>query len=378
MAATTLAAASVGFVMPGTVASAAAATREPLTQAMATASRSAPAYGTAARPDRVAALREMTQRSARRYAAAGAEFQISSTYFDSAAVESVAETLRSLDHGPEMAELSVYVATPAEISEACGATVVACYVPSNEEMVVSGIDRPVAGVPRDFAIAHEYGHHIANTRQGEGPYTPLQAGTIRWATYERVCQLTREHRLFPGDQGAHYWQDPEEAFAQSYAHLSRPEDNVSWQYSALLRPSMIALSKIHADVARPWQGPVTEGWQGSVTAPPATRRASGPPARAGGLSVGRGHVAGPLPWVALRRVRTPLDGAVSVSLEAREGTALSVTLRDPEHGRVLARAFTGEEGTASLRYSNCGHSTLQLEVRSRGGAGSFRASISRP
>jgi hypothetical protein len=93
----------------------------------------------------------------------------------------------------------------------------------------------------------------------------------RWATYERVCQLTRRGRLFPGNQGAHYWQDPEEAFAQSYARLNRPDDRVSWQYTPLLRPTPAALAKIHADVAHPWSGPVEATWDGSVTAPPRIR-----------------------------------------------------------------------------------------------------------
>ena len=167
-----------------------------------------------------------------------------------------------------MSTLNVYVATPAEIREACGSTVVACYVPSEATMVVSGIDRPVAGVPRDFAIAHEYGHHIANSRQSSA-LPALEAGTIRWATYERVCQLTRAGKLFPGNQGAHYWEDPEEAFAQSYANLNRPTAGVSWQYTALLRPTAASLAKIHADVSRPWSGPVTSTWSSSVAPQPA-------------------------------------------------------------------------------------------------------------
>jgi len=234
----------------------------------------------------------------------------------------------------------------------------------------------VDGVPRDFAIAHEYGHHIANTRTGTA-LPAIEAGTPRWATYERVCQLSRRGRLFPGNQGAHYWQDPEEAFAQSYARLNRPEDLVSWQYTPLLEPTTVALEKIHADVARPLSGPVESSWEGAVAAPPA-EPAPRAGAGAGSIGVAAGHAVGGSPAVVSRLVRTPLDGAVTVSLRAPEGAGLAVSLREPEHGRVLARAATGPEGAARLSYSNCGRAALRLEVRSTSGEASFQATIARP
>jgi hypothetical protein len=317
----------------------------------------------------------MRQSSAARYAAAGSEFEISSTYYDAAAVESVAASLRGLDHGPEMAELSVYVASQEEIAQICGATVIACYAPAAREMIVSGEDRPLGGVPRDFAIAHEYGHHIANSSEGE-PYDPMVAGTIRWATYERVCQLTRRHQLHPGDQSAHYWENPEEAFAQSYAHLSRPEDAVSWQYTPLLEPTTASLTKIHADIARPWSGPVTEAWSDALA--PAPDRGPGAGAGPGRIRVAGGRAVGPRPWIARRQVRTPLDGNVTVTLTAPPEADYVAVLRDPETGRALARAATAGTGTAQLTYSNCGRASLELDVRGRDGSGPFQAAIVRP
>lgn len=324
-----------------------------------------------------AALRAMARSSARRFAGVGGEFHISSTYFGPEAVDSVAATLRSLDHGPEMGTLNVYVATPEEIRETCGATVVACYVPAESEMVVSGFDRPVAGIPREFAIAHEYGHHIANS-QGGGALPPLDAGTIRWTTYERVCQLTRAGRLFPGDQGAHYWQDPEEAFAQSYANLNRPTAGVSWPYTSLLRPTSASLAKIHADVSRPWSGPVTSSWSGSVEPRPAADSPVAHGARAGRLGIGAGQVAGDPAWRESHIVRTPLDGSVSVSVRSSSGVPLPVELVDPRGDRVLARGLAAAAGETALTYANCGHAELRLDVGGGATGGAFEAAITRP
>jgi hypothetical protein len=318
----------------------------------------------------------MVRDTTARYASAGYEFQISSDRFGPAAVESVAAVLRSLDHGPELAELSVFVATPEEIGEICGASVLACYFPSAEEIVVSGVDRPLDGVPRDFAIAHEYGHHVANSRAG-GALPAIEAGTARWATYERVCQLARRGRLFPGDQGGHYWQDPGEAFAQSYARLNRPDARVGWQYTPLLRPTAAALAKIHADVARPWSGPVETSWGATLSAPP--EESSFPAGvRSGAVGIDAARAVGDPPWRASHLIRTPLDGPVSVSLQAPAGADLSLSLRDPVTGRTLARAATGPDGSARLAYSNCGHAALRLEVSATGGPVAFRAAIVRP
>jgi hypothetical protein len=304
------------------------------------------------------------------------EVEISSTYYGPEQMAEVAAILRRLDHGPELSRLSVYLATAAEIEQVCGATVVACYVPGRMEMVVSGEDRAIAGVPRDFAIAHEYGHHIANTQQGE-LQAPLGAGTIRWATYERVCQFTRSHDLFPGDQGAHYWEDPEEAFAESYAHLNEPAASVSWQYTPLLQPTTASLTKIRADIARPWTGPSSSTWADAVTEPPASpaRRHLAGTAKAGLVSA---SAVGQPSWVSSRLVPTPLDGRISVHLQAPEGADYAVFLRDSEGGQVVSSGRTGEGGATDISYGNCGHDSFLLEVRSLHGAGTFEATVVKP
>jgi hypothetical protein len=278
----------------------------------------------------------------------GYTVQAASGAYGPADIQSVVDVLGSLDHGPELSRLSVYLATPGEISTICGPAVLACYMPARERMIVSGVDGSADGVPRDFAIAHEYGHHIANSENGT-PYPATDVGTARWSTYERVCQLTRARKLFPGNQGSHYFEDPEEAFAEAYAHLAEPRAKVSWQYAPFLRPTAAALAKIRADIEHPWGGPSTTHltiWATSA-------------------------------GTAERRIRAPLDGEVSISIAGPAAEYVAV-LRDSERGRPLARATGGADGGAELSYANCGHRSLLLQVRSTSGGGAFQATITKP
>lgn len=329
--------------------------------------------------------RAIARRSARRSAAGAGEAAISTSHYGPGELASVAATLHALDHGPEIVRLAVFVATPEEIRSTCGEEVVACYFPAVREMVVSGVDRPVAGTPREFAIAHEYGHHISNESPA-GLGSASGAGTLRWATYERVCQLTRRGRLFPGDQGAHYWQDPEEAFAQAYAYLNQPAMRLGWQYSLRLQPSAAALAKIHADVVNPWRGPVQRVWSGVVRPVSGASGSARAIARtqAGVAGIGSGHAVGGNPWLTSRRFATPLDGELTAKVRTSSGSGLLVSLRDPERGRVLARATTDAEGNARLSYENCGTSAVQLQIAALPGGPSppratpFEATVTRP
>ena len=307
--------------------------------------------------------------------------QVSSDAYGPEEVGAVLAAIEALPHGPELARLSVLVATPAEISSICGEAVLACYFPDGEEMVVSGDAGAAAGVPRDYAIAHEYGHHVANAAELGGPasgdpLTPLAAGGLRWATYERVCQLTRAGRLFPGDQGAHYWEDPEEAFAETYAELADPTARVPWQFTPLLAPSRASIEKVRADLRRPWTGPVSRTVTGELAAPPARKPAR--PASAGPESVGAAAVVAAPPWEDRRTFRTPLDGSVAVTLTAPVTAEVAFSLRDEDSGRVLARGLAAPGQSSEISYSNCGRDGLSLVVRSLHGAGAFEAIVRRP
>lgn len=300
---------------------------------------------------------------------------VASSAYGPEQTEAVARIIGGLDHGPELTGLHVDVATPEEIAARCGASVLACYFPGSAEMVVSGATGAAGGVPREFAIAHEYGHAIADSQASELG-SPMQTGTLRWATYERVCQLSRAGVLYPGDQGGHYWQNPEEAFAETYAQLADPSSGVAWQFSSFLAPTPGSLAKVQADVAHPWSGPQTEGWSSVVDAPsPPDRAQTWGTAHEG---IGSAVALGPPPGTATTMMATPLDGEVSVHLQTNPATPLAVKLADPATGRTLAVSRTDGSGAAAVRFQNCGNGAIAVEVRSLGAEASFEATITKP
>jgi hypothetical protein len=296
----------------------------------------------------------------------GEQIDVSSTYYSDTEMQSVVNVLAGLVHGPEMNTLSVYVASPDEINYICGPGTLACYAPAISEMIVSGVDGSAYGVPRDYTIAHEYGHHIANNRLNP-PWTALETGAKRWATYERVCQGVRKGQLFPGDEDYHYWENPGEGFAESNAHLNFPGLAVPWGYSALLRPTDGSLSKLQADIASPWSAPATVTWNGRLW--PQRRNP------------------------AVHRFATPLDGQVEIQLNGPEGSNFDLYLLGPKlrvakhqrkghrkarpRRRVIERSASGGS-SEQLDVTLCGQSAVRVEVRHRGGTGPFTVSVTRP
>ena len=303
--------------------------------------------------------------------AGGQQVHMSSTYYSEDQMQGIANVLGSLIHGQEMNTLSVYVATPEEIPYICGEGALACYAPATSEMIVSGQDGVAYGVPRDYTIAHEYGHHIANN-QLNSPWSAIDSGAKRWATYTHVCQGVRKGDLFPGDEDAHYWDNPGEAFAETNAHLNYPTVSVPWGYSYPLRPSQGSTKALQADILTPWAQPTTVTWNGSLW-----------PQRHN---------------PATRRFAIPLDGTVDVDLTGPAGANYDVYLLGPKqratkrerrrarhhrHSRprlrrkVLSRAVSDGPGE-HLEVQSCGQSAMCVEVRRRSGEGPFTVSVTRP
>ena len=156
--------------------------------------------------------------------------------------QSYALLLESALHADEMSQLTVQIVRESEMADVCGEGALACY--GWDEMVVAYGDIQAAGVGVEEIILHEYGHHLAAHRRNSlGP--AVNWGPQSWASSESVCFRTDSGRLFPGDQGANYWENPGEGFAEAYARYHLPSDR--WDYSRLLKPDTRAFSHIEFD-----------------------------------------------------------------------------------------------------------------------------------
>jgi hypothetical protein len=248
--------------------------------------------------------------------------------------------LDTLEHGAELAKISVYIASPSQIQDTfCGSGALACYVGDDERMYVPGVNEH-SDPPVQFLIAHEYGHHIEMNRSNS-PWSAYDQGTKRWATYENVCVLERH-----GKVATNYYNDPSEAFAESYADMQFP--GVDFIYTDLLKPDQGAFDAIKADVMQPWSGPRSLSLRGHF--------------HVHGTSKQSFHV------------QTPLDGNASFQVSAPAGS--SYRLRVLSRGRVLKRRSTHPTGTAN--YTVCGERALTVQVLRVAGSGPFTVSAQLP
>ena len=264
----------------------------------------------------------------------------------------IADFLGTLPHGPEMQLLTVQLDTPAQIEFDCGYGALACYYSAGDKAVISG-DATLAGdgASREFVLAHEYGHHLAHHRVSAPPFpAAIDWGTPRWASYENVCRRTRAGALFAGSEGLHYFRDPGEAFAESFAFLRFPDSDVRWRWLDALEPDAAALEAIREDALHPWSG-----------------------RHAFRL---RGRLRPRLEGATVRVFRTPLDGVVSLRPTVPPRYALD--LLEPS-GRLLRSSRRGLSFGHRLNFTVCGQSRLRLALRpSRPAGGTFKLQIQRP
>jgi len=266
--------------------------------------------------------------------------------------QQIANTLGTFIHGPEMDLLSVQLDTPAQIEFDCGYGAQACYYSGEDKIVLSGDDTPAPeGASREFVLAHEYGHHVAGHRESPPPFPgAIDWGPPRWSSYEHVCQRSRAGALFPGNEGLHYFRDPGEAFAESFAHLRFPESEVPWRWVSSLKPDPAAFQAIREDTLDPWMGRSALKLGGRV-----------PPRYDG---------------AAIRAFGTPLDG--TVSLRPAGQPRYNLSLLSPA-GHVLRTSRHGLSFRHQLNYTVCGQSRLRVAIRSsRRLGGTFKLQIQRP
>jgi hypothetical protein len=272
------------------------------------------------------------------------EVQVSAAYADpEVRAQELVNFLGSLLHADEMSQLSASLLAPRQLRRACGGGALACYFPDAGEIAVSAVEGGFLEPPREFVIAHEYGHHVAANRSNK-PWTALARGTKRWSTHERICGAIKQHKIRP----SFYFENPGEAFAESFAFYHYP-DTIDWIWD-IARPDAGSYDAIRNDVLSPW-----------------ARRTSS--SSAGTLSrEDRRHVI---------RLDTPLDGRLEVRLDGPPGADFDLELLRPNQDRVLKRAaHPGPDET--LRYTVCGNREVRVVVHRIKGAGPFELTTARP
>jgi hypothetical protein len=275
------------------------------------------------------------------------EIETSSSYgVDTAADQGIVDFLGSRLHGPELGNLRVYVGAPAEIRHLCGgdAQVVACYAIGESRMYVPG--ESVNGIPVEYPLTHEYGHHIASWRQNN-PWDALDWGAKHWASAMRVCTHVQAGRLFPGNQGAHYRDDPGEGFADGYAHLHYPD--VPWYFNELMRPGPLEFEAIRRDVLHPWTGPRSRTFRGRL---------------------------GPGRRQRTFRIRMTLDGNLAMRMSAPPGASYDVAAET--RGYAAGRRLRAGGGFGVEWCRRRPVEQVKLTVRRRTGAGPFALSVRWP
>ena len=288
--------------------------------------------------------------------ASGATVQIlvSATYPEDQAIpQRWADFLDSLVHGPELSDLTVYLAPIDEVSRMCGSRALACYNQAQSLLVAPG-EQVQDGVSAEAVVTHEYGHHLAAHRSN-APWDALDTGTKRWATYLQVCPKTDDGELFPGAEDTrHYPLNPGEAFAEQYRVLNERRAGLpetTWDIvSQGLYPDDASLALLEQDVTTPWQGSTAATYRGTVGARAKTRSYT---------------------------VATALDGTFRVTVRAPANTKLSVDVY-AYSSRVAHAVTTPASRTKSLQATVCGARSYRITVGRIAGSGTFSLAVTRP
>lgn len=254
---------------------------------------------------------------------------------DEAQVEKwVTDFVGSLLHGDELEDVIFVMVAPPDIAEWCGPYAAACYVPTDLNLIVAPSEDPGGPMTAKAILAHEYGHHVANSRSN-APWSALFYGTKRWASYVDVCAATLAGQFFPGDGFAHYALNPGEGFAEAYRVVNerrRGAVEAPWRLvDERFYPDGAAAALIEQDVLDPWAAHTTATYRGRFTPGGPSRQSF--------------------------EVATGLDGIATAIVRAPKGAKFRVT-----------------QSMATV----CGQRITYFTVRRVKGFGKFVLSVSRP
>jgi hypothetical protein len=266
-----------------------------------------------------------------------------------------ADFLASLIHGSELATVTTYLAPLDEVQRACGSlSALACYSPGRNSIIAPAED-PVAGVSAESILAHEYGHHVAASRDNS-PWDAVDFGAKRWASVAQVCRESSAGNLFPGAQNDRdrYRLNPGEWFAESYRLLNERRAGraeTPWEVvDQTLYPNDAALAALEQDIVAPWSGNTQSTIGGSFTRRGAASR--------------------------LHRIATPLDGTMTVAVRANPSVRVRIELLASDGSRVARTTVSG--GQRSVSTTVCGTRSYRARVTRLGGAGAYRLVVAKP
>jgi hypothetical protein len=269
---------------------------------------------------------------------------------DAVTPESWAEFLVGLVHGPELAQLTTYIAPLDEIRAVCGLGALGCY--SRNRSVALGEVLPDGTRPEEV-VRHEYGHHVALYRLNP-PWRAIDWGPKYWASSAGVCAREARGEAYPGDQGDHYSQNPGEAWAEVYRLMDERKAGITtatWQIIApSFYPSEAALQAAERDVVQPW----AQGTRSVV------RR-----------TVGKGRT-----WLA--PLSTPLDGSLAVTVTLPRGGQHEVSLVAGNRRTLVKRAAVTGARQRMLTSTVCGQRSLFVRVTQKGKPGLVTVAASTP
>jgi hypothetical protein len=260
---------------------------------------------------------------------------------DAVTPEGWAEFLVKLVHGPELAQLTTYIAPLTEIRSVCGTGALGCY--SRNRSVALGEVLPDGTTPEEV-VRHEYGHHIALYRSNP-PWRAIDFGPKNWATAAGVCTKVARGEAFPGNQDERYSQNPGEAWAETYRLMDERKAGITTASWPIIAPSFYpteaAFQAAERDVVEPW----TAGTRAVL------RRA-----------VARNRTW----WVPLT---TPLDGTLEVRVTLPRGGQHAVSLVAPNRRTLIRRGSVTGARSRHISGTVCGQRSLFVRVVQKGQPG---------